>query len=772
MDTSNEATRKVRAMTATPAESTKNSANGEAWEGFKGGLWRDAIDVRDFIQQNYTPYEGDDTFLAGPTERTTAVWKAITDKFPEEREKGVYDVAYDIPSTITAHAPGYIDRDKDLIVGLQTDAPLKRAIMPYGGWRMVAGALETYGYPVSDDLEKVFTEYRKTHNAGVFDAYTPDIRAARKAGIVTGLPDAYGRGRIIGDYRRVSLYGVDRLIAFKKEEKEEINSLPAGNRSLEETIRLREELSEQIRALAELKAMAASYGYDISGPATTGREAIQWLYFSYLAAVKEQNGAAMSLGRTSTFIDVYLQRDIEAGILTEEQAQELVDDFIIKLRIVRFLRTPEYDELFSGDPTWVTESIAGMGEDGRPLVTKTSFRYLHTLYNLGPAPEPNMTVFWSPQLPQGFKEFCARVSIDTSSVQYESDELMRPRFGDDTAIACCVSAMPVGKQMQYFGARVNVAKTLLYGINGGRDEKSGAQVGPSTGAITSEVLDYDEVMSKFDEQMEWLADTYVHALNVIHYMHDKYAYERIEMALHDRDVRRTMACGIAGLSVAADSLSAIKYAKVTAVRDETGLVTDYTIEGDYPAFGNNDDRVDSIAVWLVEEFMKKVRKHPTYRNAEHTQSVLTITSNVVYGKKTGNTPDGRRAGEPFSPGANPMNGRDTHGYVTSALSVAKLPYEDAEDGISLTNTVTPDGLGRTPEERIKNLAGVLDGYMAVDGFHMNVNVLNRDTLMDAMEHPENYPQLTIRVSGYAVNFVRLTRAQQLDVLNRTFHGSL
>lgn len=769
MDTSNEATRKVRAMTATPAETTKN---GEAWNGFKGGLWRDAIDVRDFIQQNYTPYEGDDTFLAGPTERTTAVWKAITDKFPEEREKGVYDVAYDIPSTITAHGPGYIDRDKDLIVGLQTDAPLKRAIMPYGGWRMVAGALETYGYPVSDDLEKVFTEYRKTHNAGVFDAYTPDIRAARKAGIVTGLPDAYGRGRIIGDYRRVSLYGVDRLIAFKKEEKEEINSLPAGNRSLEETIRLREELSEQIRALAELKAMAASYGYDISGPATTGREAIQWLYFAYLAAVKEQNGAAMSLGRTSTFIDVYLQRDIEAGILTEEQAQELVDDFIIKLRIVRFLRTPEYDELFSGDPTWVTESIAGMGEDGRPLVTKTSFRYLHTLYNLGPAPEPNMTVFWSPQLPQGFKEFCARVSIDTSSVQYESDELMRPRFGDDTAIACCVSAMPVGKQMQYFGARVNVAKTLLYGINGGRDEKSGAQVGPSTGAITSDVLDYDEVMVKFDEQMEWLADTYVHALNVIHYMHDKYAYERIEMALHDRDVRRTMACGIAGLSVAADSLSAIKYAKVTAVRDETGLVTDYTIEGDYPAYGNNDDRVDSIAVWLVEEFMKKVRKHPTYRNSEHTQSVLTITSNVVYGKKTGNTPDGRRAGEPFSPGANPMNGRDTHGYVTSALSVAKLPYEDAEDGISLTNTVTPDGLGRTPEERIKNLAGVLDGYMAVDGFHMNVNVLNRDTLMDAMEHPENYPQLTIRVSGYAVNFVRLTRAQQLDVLNRTFHGSL
>ncbi|MFJ3878416.1 formate C-acetyltransferase [Streptomyces sp. NPDC090077] len=756
-------------MTATPVETTKN---GEAWEGFKGGLWRDAIDVRDFIQQNYAPYEGDDSFLAGPTERTTAVWKAITDKFPEEREKGVYDVAHDIPSSITAHAPGYIDRDKDLIVGLQTDAPLKRAIMPYGGWRMVAGALETYGYPVSEELEKVFTEYRKTHNAGVFDAYTPEIRAARKAGIVTGLPDAYGRGRIIGDYRRVALYGVDRLIAVKKEEKEGLNSLPAGGRPLEETIRLREELAEQMRALSELKAMAASYGYDISGPAATGREAIQWLYFAYLGAVKEQNGAAMSLGRTSTFVDIYLQRDIAAGLLTEEQAQELVDDFIIKLRIVRFLRTPEYDELFSGDPTWVTESIAGMGEDGRPLVTRTSFRYLQTLYNLGPAPEPNMTVFWSPRLPQGFKEFCARVSIDTSSVQYESDELMRPRFGDDTAIACCVSAMPVGKQMQFFGARVNVAKTLLYAINGGRDEKSGAQVGPRTGLPASDVLDYDDVMAKFDEQMEWLAATYVHALNVIHYMHDRYAYERLEMALHDRDVRRTMACGIAGLSVAADSLSAIKYAKVTALRDESGLATDYAVEGEFPAYGNNDDRVDEIAVWLVEEFMKKIRKHETYRGAEHTQSVLTITSNVVYGKKTGNTPDGRRAGEPFSPGANPMNGRDTHGYVTSALSVAKLPYEDAEDGISLTNTVTPDGLGRTPEERIKNLADVLDGYMAVDGFHMNVNVLNRDTLMDAMEHPEKYPQLTIRVSGYAVNFVRLTRAQQLDVLNRTFHGAL
>ncbi|WP_405015789.1 formate C-acetyltransferase [Kitasatospora sp. NBC_00070] len=745
---------------------------GGAWEGFKGGLWRDAIDVRDFIQQNYTPYLGDSSFLAGPTGRTTAVWEKITDLFPQERAKGVLDVAYDVPSTITAHAPGWIDRELDLIVGLQTDAPLKRAIMPYGGWRMVAGALETYGYPVSAELEKVFTQYRKTHNAGVFDAYTPDIRAARKAGIVTGLPDAYGRGRIIGDYRRVALYGVDRLIEAKLAEKAGLDAMPGDPALLEETIREREELAEQIRSLGELKQMAASYGHDISGPAGTGRQAIQWLYFAYLAAVKEQNGAAMSLGRTSTFIDVYLQRDIDSGLLTEQTAQELVDDFIIKLRIVRFLRTPEYDELFSGDPTWVTESIGGIGQDGRPLVTRSSFRYLQTLYNLGPAPEPNMTVFWSPQLPQGFKEFCAQVSIDTSSVQYESDELMRPRFGDDTAIACCVSAMAVGKQMQFFGARVNLAKTLLYAVNGGRDEKSGAQVGPASGPITSDVLDYDEVLARFDQQMEWLAQTYVHALNVIHFMHDKYAYERIEMALHDRDIRRTMACGIAGLSVAADSLAAIKYAKVTPVRDDTGLVTDYLIEGDYPAYGNNDDRADEIAVWLVEEFMRKIRKHPTYRGAEHTQSVLTITSNVVYGKKTGNTPDGRRTGEPFSPGANPMNGRDSHGYIASALSVAKLPYQDAEDGISLTNTVTPDALGRTPAERITNLAGVLDGYIASNGFHMNVNVLNRDTLLDAMEHPENYPQLTIRVSGYAVNFVRLTREQQLDVLNRTFHSSL
>ncbi|MFI9162244.1 formate C-acetyltransferase [Kitasatospora aureofaciens] len=743
-----------------------------AWHGFQGDRWRETIDVRDFIQRNYTPYQGDGSFLAGPTERTLAVWKQITDRFPEERAKGVYDVAHDIPAGITAHAPGYIDRARELIVGLQTDAPLKRAIMPNGGWRMVAGALKTYGYPVDPDLEKVFTEYRKTHNDGVFDAYTPDILAARKAGVITGLPDAYGRGRIIGDYRRVPLYGVDRLIETKRAEKAELDQLPRDPSRLEETIREREELAEQIVALGELKQMAASYGHDVSGPATTAREAAQWLYYAYLAAVKEQNGAAMSLGRTSTFLDIYLQRDLDAGRLTEEQAQELIDDFVIKLRIVRFLRTPEYDELFSGDPTWVTESIGGIGEDGRPLVTRTSFRYLQTLYNLGPAPEPNLTVFWSTQLPPGFKEFCAKVSIDTSSIQYESDELMRPRFGDDTAIACCVSAMAVGKQMQFFGARVNLAKTLLYAINGGRDEKSGAQVGPETGALTDDVLDYDAVMAKLDQQMEWLAETYVHALDVIHYMHDKYAYERIEMALHDRDVRRTMACGIAGLSVAADSLSAIKHAKVRPVRDETGLAVDYLVEGDYPAYGNNDDRADAIAVRLVEEFMAKVRKHPTYRGAEHTQSVLTITSNVVYGGKTGATPDGRKAGEPFSPGANPMNGRDRHGYVAAALSVAKLPYQQAEDGISLTNTVTPDALGRTQEERIANLVGVLDGYTTCHGFHMNVNVLNRETLLDAMEHPENYPQLTIRVSGYAVNFVRLTREQQLDVIGRTFHGAL
>ncbi|MCF3124086.1 formate C-acetyltransferase [Streptomyces arenae] len=756
-------------MTATPAETT---VNGEAWDGFKGGLWRDAIDVRDFVQQNYTPYEGDDSFLAGPTERTTQVWQKLLSMFPTEIERGIHDVDVKTPSRIDAFRPGYIDGTaadhKDLIVGLQTDAPLKRAIMPNGGWRMVEGALNAYGYGADPEVRDVYTHLRKTHNEGVFDAYTPEIRACRSSGIITGLPDAYGRGRIIGDYRRVALYGVDRLIAAKEADKAALGEEWAT----EDVIRGREEISEQIKALKELKAMAMSYGYDIAQPATTGREAIQWLYFAYLAAVKEQNGAAMSIGRIDNFLDIYLQRDIEAGRITEAEAQEFIDDFVIKLRIVRFLRTPEYNELYSGDPTWVTWSMAGIGADGRPLVSRTTFRALQTLYNLGPAPEPNLTVFWSQRLPKGFKDFASKVAIDTSAIQFESDELMRPKYGDDTAIACCVSAMAVGKQMQFFGARVNVAKALLYAINGGRDEKSGKTVVQGFTPIEGEYLDYETVAKQYDVMLDWLAKTYVHALNVIHYMHDKYAYERIEMALHDQEILRTMACGIAGLSVAADSLSAIKHARVKVIRDETGLAVDYEIEGDYPAYGNNDDRADEIATRIVHDFMEKVRKHPTYRNAVHTQSVLTITSNVVYGKKTGNTPDGRRAGTPFAPGANPMNGRDEHGYIASAMSVAKLPYDDAEDGISLTNTITPDALGRTPEERVENLSGVLDGFMASDGFHMNVNVLDKATLEDAMEHPENYPQLTIRVSGYAVNFIRLTRDQQLDVINRTFHGSL
>jgi len=688
--------------------------------------------------------------------------------FPEEREKGVYDVDWQTPASITSHGPGYIDKDNEVIVGLQTDAPLKRAIMPFGGWRMVVKELETYGYPVDPELEKIFSQYRKTHNDGVFDVYPPNVRAARSSHIVTGLPDAYGRGRIIGDYRRVALYGVDALIEAKKVDRIELDM----ERSTEDVIRDREENAEQIKALRELKEMAASYGFDISRPAASAREAVQWLYFAYLAAVKEQNGAAMSLGRTSTFIDIFIERDIADGVLTESEAQEIIDDFVIKLRIVRFLRTPDYDALFSGDPTWVTETIGGMGEDGRPLVTRTSFRYLQTLYNLGPAPEPNLTVFWSDRLPAGFKEFCAQVSIDTSAIQYESDELIRPAWGDDSAIACCVSAMCVGKQMQFFGARVNLAKALLYAINGGRDEVSGKQVAPVSAPIAGEVLDYDEVYAAFDKLMDWLAETYVDALNCIHFMHDKYAYERIEMALHDREILRTMACGIAGLSVVADSLSAIKYARVKPLRDETGLVVDYLVEGEFPTYGNDDDRADEIAVDLVGRFMDKVRKQPTYRNATHTQSVLTITSNVVYGKATGNTPDGRRAGEPFAPGANPMNGRDNHGVLASALSVAKLPYDQAQDGISLTTTVTPSGLGRNRGEQIRNLVGILDAYNVSHGFHVNVNVLNRDTLEDAMEHPEKYPQLTIRVSGYAVNFVRLTREQQLDVLSRTFHAGL
>ncbi|MFZ3475818.1 formate C-acetyltransferase [Streptomyces sp. 4.24] len=739
-----------------------------AWDGFASGPWQDAIDVRDFIQRNYTPYEGDASFLAGPTARTTAVWDKLRAMFPEETARGVYDVDVSTPSRIDAFGPGYIDEELDLIVGLQTDAPLKRAIMPNGGWRMIEASLTGYGYEPDARVKEIYTKLRKTHNAGTFDAYTPEIRACRSSGVITGLPDAYGRGRIIGDYRRVALYGVDRLIEVKEAEKARLGEEWAT----ESVIRDREEISEQIKALGELKAMAASYGHDISRPAATGREAIQWLYFAYLAAVKEQNGAAMSLGRTSTFADVYLQRDIEAGLLTKEQVQELVDDFVIKLRIVRFLRTEDFNQGFSGDPTWVTESIGGIGEDGRPRVTRSSFRYLQTLYSLGPAPEPNLTVFWSPRLPRGFKDFASQVAIDTSALQFESDELMRPKYGDDTAIACCVSPSATGKQMQFFGARVNVAKALLYAINGGWDEKTGETVAAGFEPITEEVLDYETVARQYDALLDWLAKTYVHAMNVIHYMHDKYAYERIEMALHDYDPMRTMAVSAAGLSVAADSLSAIKYAKVRPVRDESGLAVDFEIEGDYPAYGNNDDRADRFAVRIVHDFMEKLRAYPTYRDAVHTQSILTITSNVVYGKKTGNTPDGRRAGEPFAPGANPMNGRDTHGYITSALSVAKLPYDDAEDGISLTNTFTPGALGRTPDERVANLSGILDGYMTNGGFHMNVNVLDKATLEDAMRFPENYPQLTVRVSGYAVNFVRLTREQQLDVINRTFHGAL
>ena len=749
-------------MTTTSADTITT-----AWDGFKTGPWQDKVDVRGFIQANYTPYEGDDSFLAEATDRTKAMWAKIAAMFPQEREKGVYDVDAKTPALITAHDAGYIDQPNEVIVGLQTDAPLKRAIMPFGGWRTVENSLKTYGYEVDPMLKKVFTDYRKTHNAGVFDAYTPNVRAARSSHIITGLPDAYGRGRIIGDYRRVALYGVDQLIEAKKLDLLELTSVPFT----EEIAREREEHSEQIRSLGELKEMAAKYGFDISGPARTFKEAVQWLYFGYLAAVKEQNGAAMSLGRVSTFLDIYAERDLASGAVTESEVQEIMDDFVIKLRIVRFLRTPEYDALFSGDPTWVTESIAGMGEDGRTLVTKNSFRMLETLYNLGPAPEPNMTVLWSTKMPQGFKDYCAKVSIDTSAVQYESDDEIRGHWGDDSAIACCVSPMAVGKQMQYFGARANLAKTLLYAINGGKDEISGKQVSPATPPVEEgKPLDYDDIRARFDKTMDWLAATYVEALNVIHYMHDKYAYERIEMALHDKDVLRTMACGIAGLSVTADSLSAIKYAKVLPVFDERGIVVDYTVEGEWPAYGNDDDRVDAIAVELVESFMDKIRSHKMYRNALPTQSVLTITSNVVYGKHTGNTPDGRRAGEPFSPGANPMNARDTHGMLASALSVAKLPYESAQDGISLTNTVVPAGLGRDRAEQITNLAGLLDATVGTDGFHMNVNVLVRETLEDAMENPEKYPQLTIRVSGYAVNFVRLTREQQYDVLSRTFHG--
>jgi formate C-acetyltransferase len=741
----------------------------DPWRGFAGASWREGIDVRAFIQANYTPYDGDDGFLAGPTDRTRALWDGLGPSLAEERRRGVLDVSADRASSILAHDPGYIDRDHEIIVGLQTDAPLKRAIMPNGGLRMVEIGLQAYGYTLAPAIAEVWTKYRKSHNQGVFDVYSPEIVAARKSAIITGLPDAYGRGRIIGDYRRVALYGVDFLRRDKQREFHELDT----SVFTEDVIRLREELSEQWRALDELKQMAARYGFDIARPAGNAVEAVQWTYFAYLAAVKEQNGAAMSIGRISTFLDIYIQRDIAAGVLTESQAQEIVDDLVIKLRIVRFLRTPDYDQLFSGDPTWVTECIGGVGEDGRPLVTRSSFRFLQTLFNLGPAPEPNLTVLWSTRLPHGFKQFCAKVSIETSAIQYESDDRMRPFWGDDYGIACCVSAMRIGKQMQFFGARANLGKALLYAINGGVDEQTGVRVAAGFAPITAEVLDYDTVVAKLDAMLDWVAATYVKALNCIHYMHDKYAYERVEMALHDRDILRTMACGIAGLSVAADSLSAIRYARVSVVRNADGLAVDYKIDGDYPAYGNNDDRADAIAVWLAESFMAKVQAQPHfYRGATPTQSVLTITSNVVYGKKTGNTPDGRRSGDPFAPGANPMNGRDVKGFVAAGASVAKIPYECALDGISWTASATPGGLGHTPTERIDNLANCLDGFASAGGFHVNVNIFNRQTLLDAMEHPELYPQLTVRVSGYAVNFVRLTREQQQDVISRTFHCTM
>ena len=736
------------------------------WEGFdKSGEWTKEIDVRGFIQRNYTPYEGDESFLEGTTERTQKLWDEVLKLYEEEREKGVLDVDTKTPSSINAYDAGYIDKDLEQIVGLQTDASLKRAIMPNGGIRIVEKSCEAYGYEVDKETDYIYHNLRKTHNDGVFSVYTPDIRAARSSHLLTGLPDGYGRGRIIGDYRRVALYGVDALINAKKIDLEILDT----DEFTEEVIREREEINEQIKALNELKAMALRYGFDISVPASNAKEAIQWLYFAYLAATKDQNGAAMSIGRTSTFLDIYIQRDLENGTLTEKEAQELMDHFVMKLRMIRFLRTPEYNELFSGDPVWVTESIGGMGIDGRTLVTKNSFRILHTLVNLGPAPEPNLTVLWSRNLPQGFKEYAAKISIKTSSIQYENDDLMRITLGDDYGIACCVSAMEIGKQMQFFGARANLAKTLLYAINGGRDEKTGKQVTPRFEPITSEYLDYDEVVEKFDQMMDYVAKIYIKALNAIHYMHDKYSYEALEMALHDRKILRTMACGIAGLSVVADSLSAIKYAKVKVIRDETGLAVDYEIEGDFPKYGNDDDRVDEIAVELVKTFMRKLQKHITYRGSKHTLSVLTITSNVVYGKATGNTPDGRRAGEPFGPGANPLHGRDVNGAVAVMNSIAKLPYEYSEDGISYTFSITPGTLGHEAETQVKNLVNLLDGYFKQTGHHINVNVFDRALLVDAMEHPEKYPQLTIRVSGYAVNFVKLTREQQLDVINRTIH---
>ncbi|MBT2677936.1 formate C-acetyltransferase [Bacillus sp. ISL-35] len=740
----------------------------EQWKGFKNGAWQEEINVRDFILKNFSEYTGDSSFLEGATEETLQLWQQVMELTKQERENGgILDMDTEVVSTITSHGPGYLDKSKEKVVGFQTDQPFKRSMQPFGGIRMAKAACEAYGYELDKEVEKIFTDFRKTHNQGVFDVYTKEMLQARKAGIITGLPDAYGRGRIIGDYRRVALYGVDFLMEQKKKDHGTTSSVMT-----EDTMRLREEISEQYRSLNELKQLAQSYGYDISKPATNAAEAFQWVYFAYLAAIKEQNGAAMSLGRVATFLDIYIERDLQNGTLTEQEAQELVDHFVMKLRLVKFARTPDYNELFSGDPTWVTESIGGMAHNGQSLVTKNSFRFLHTLDNLGPAPEPNLTVLWSPALPENFKKYCAEMSIKTSSIQYENDDLMRCEYGDDYGIACCVSAMEIGKQMQFFGARANLAKALLYAINGGVDEKLKVQVAPAFSPITSDVLDYKEVMAKFDNVMEWLAGLYINTLNVIHYMHDKYSYERIEMALHDTEVLRTMATGIAGLSVVADSLSAIRHAKVKVIRDENGIAVDFETEGDFPKYGNNDDRVDSIAVELVKNFMTKLRKHPTYRNSVHTMSILTITSNVVYGKKTGNTPDGRRAGEPFAPGANPMHGRDTKGTLASLSSVAKLPYSYAMDGISNTFSIVPKALGKDEDSRTNNLVSILDGYAIKDGHHLNVNVFNRETLLNAMEHPEEYPQLTIRVSGYAVNFIKLTREQQMDVINRTFHETM
>ena len=735
------------------------------WEGFEKGEWTKEIDVRNFIQKNYTPYTGNEDFLAPVTEKTSKLWNKVLNLYEKEKENGVLDVDVKTPSGINRYEAGYIDKDLEDIVGLQTDAPLKRAIMPNGGIRIVEKSCEAYGYKVDDEVEYIYHNLRKTHNDGVFDAYTPDIRAARSHHLLTGLPDGYGRGRIIGDYRRVALYGVDALIAEKKDELDILDV----DEFTEDVVRDREEISEQIRALEDLKKMASKYGFDISVPASNSKEAVQWLYFAYLAATKDQNGAAMSLGRTSTFLDIYFEKDLKAGLITESEVQEIMDHFIMKLRMIRFLRTPEYNELFSGDPVWVTESIGGMGIDGRTLVTKNSFRVLHTLETLGAAPEPNLTVLWSKNLPTGFKNYCAKISINTSSIQYENDDLMRITLGDDYGIACCVSAMKIGKQMQFFGARANLAKALLYAINGGKDENTGKQVTPMFAPITSEYLDYDEVMAKYDQMLDYVAKIYMKSLNAIHYMHDKYSYEALEMALHDRNIYRTMACGIAGLSVVADSLSAIKYAKVKVIRDENGLAVDYSVEGDFPKYGNDDDRVDEIAVNLVKKFMKKLEGHYSYRGSTPTLSILTITSNVVYGKATGNTPDGRRAGAPFGPGANPLHGRDTQGAIAVMNTIAKLPYEYSEDGISFTFSITPGTLGHELDTRVSNLVGMLDGYFMQTGHHINVNVFDRALLQDAMDHPEKYPQLTIRVSGYAVNFVKLTREQQLDVINRTIH---